>query len=469
MTLQAEIAVLGLGTMGSALARNLLNQGYSVAGYNRTYEKTKKLPVLAKQRWLACETVEELVQCLQKPRKIIVMLPAGATVDNMLNILQSVLEKGDMILDGGNSYFEDTERRSKVMEALGIHYFALGVSGGEEGALKGPSLMPSGNKEAYASVRPYLESIAAQEKGEPCCVYLGGGGAGHYVKMVHNGIEYADMQLLAEVYVLLKQIFGLTNQQISTIFHAWNKTDLHSYLVGISVDILVEQDPQGQGELLDAIVDKASQKGTGGWTSIEALRQGQAATLISGAVHARVISNLEKLRDAYYAAQPEPKSLHTEKLLEEVEWIRETYAVSKRMAYAQGFSLLYDAGKRYGWEYDLSSIAAIFRKGCIIQAALLEEIMLNYTAAPQLEHLLLSSQWHKSVTTSIPALRKAVLAIVQHGVAAPLITATLSYIDQLSSPLLGANFIQAQRDYFGAHTFERKGKKGMEHHEWKKY
>ncbi len=467
--MQSEIAVIGLGTMGNALVRNLLNQGFSVAGYNRSFQKTKDLKVLPNQKWTACQSLKELIANLQRPRKIILMLPAGKVVDEMIDTLLSLLDKGDILLDGGNSYFEDTERRFQLLESTGIYYFGLGVSGGEEGALNGPSLMPSGDSKAYDLIKPYLESIAAKEKGQPCCTYIASGGAGHYVKMVHNGIEYADMQLLAEVYLILKQVMGLENHEIAKVFEAWNKTELRSYLVEISAKIFLEQDPENfEGQLIDAIVDKAGQKGTGSWTAIESLRQGQAVSLIEGAVNSRIVSNLNELRETYKKPIEPTIQVDKSRLLHEVEWIKHAYYLSKRLTYAQGFALMYDAGQHYGWQLDLSAIAAIFRNGCIIQAKLLEEIMLCYAKYPTLEHLFLSKEWQDVVTELLPSLRKLVVMIVQNGIAAPLITATLTHLDQISAPLLGANLIQAQRDFFGAHTFERKNIAGKVHHEWNK-
>ncbi len=468
MDKKSEIAVLGLGTMGNALARNLLSKGFFVAGYNRDFQKAKNLNVLQGQHWAAYESIEALIMALERPRKLLLMLPAGKIIDDMLHSLLPLLDKDDIVLDGGNSYFEDTQRRYSMLKEVGIHYFGLGVSGGEEGALKGPSLMPSGEKEVYKLIKPYLEAIAAKEKGQPCCAYIGAGGAGHYVKMVHNGIEYADMQLLAEVYLILKFLLGLTNSQISQVLQTWNKGELRSYLVEISAKIFLEKDNETDNDLIDMIADKAGQKGTGTWTALEALKQGQAASLIDSAVQARFISNMENMRKTFARPIVIQQTIDTSRLIEEVEWVKEAYYLCKSLAYAQGFALMHNASKDYAWNLNLGEIASIFRKGCIIQAELLEELMKTFANNPKSEHLFLAEQWQKTAHNLLPSLRKCVLALVEKGIAAPLFTSSLTYIDQLSAPLLGANLLQAQRDFFGAHTFERVDKEGMMHYEWNK-
>ncbi len=486
---KSEIAIIGLGTMGAALARNFLSKGFSVAGYNRNHQKVLDLPVLAQQKWQPCASIEVLLDTVQRPRKILLMLPAGQVVEDMLATLLPLLDAGDIVLDGGNSYFEDTQRRCHMLKAAGIHFFGLGVSGGEEGALHGPSLMPGGAQVAYAAIQPYLESIAAKKNEQACCTFIGSDGAGHYVKMVHNGIEYADMQLLAEIYVFLQQGLGLSNADIATVFAAWNQTELRSYLVEISAKILLEPDmhhkenveslswqndaqsaqnvsPRSSQYLLDAIVDKASQKGTGTWTTIEAFRQGQAVSLMDGAVQARIISNLDELRSTYKRNESVTTNVPLATVHQEVECLRKAYVIGKRLAYAQGFALMHDAGIRHGWQLNLGAIAAIFRKGCIIQAALLEDIMQSYTQEPNLMHLLMHEPWKEGIMAYLPSLRQVVLRIVEQGLAAPLLVGSLTYFDQLACPVVGANLIQAQRDFFGAHTFMRKDTAGAVHHAW---
>ena len=362
-------------------------------------------------------------------------------------------------MDGGNSYFEDTNRRHKQMASHGLKYFGVGVSGGEEGALNGPSIMPSGDKDAYASIGKILEDIAAKKDGEPCCTYIGPEGSGHYVKMVHNGIEYADMQLLAETYLILKYTAGYTNSEIADVLEQWNQGDVQSYLVDITVTVLREKDAITEHDLVDVILDVAGNKGTGRWTSIEALRQEFNASLLTAAYQARIMSNQLALRDAYR------KENTNDKKNVDVEKVHQAYKLAKTVAFAQGFNLYRDASNKYNWNLNLKQIAAIFRAGCIIQAKLLQDIMHAYDDGA--DDLLLYPVFKNEVLENMSALREIVVQSIDLPL--PVFTAALTYINQLSSTCLGANIIQGQRDFFGAHTYQRVDREGFEHHQWGSY
>ncbi|MEG1462061.1 MAG: NADP-dependent phosphogluconate dehydrogenase [Anaerorhabdus sp.] len=459
-----DIGVIGLGTMGKNLALNLANKGFKVAGFNRTYVITKEIENEKHDNFKGYEEISEFVDSLEKPAKIIVMVKAGEPVDMVCDQLLDFLIEGDIIIDAGNSYFKDTMRRHDFIESRGIFYFGVGVSGGEKGALLGPSIMPGGDKDAYDLIKPYLETIAAQKNGEPCCTYIGPNGAGHYVKMVHNGIEYADMQLIAESYLLLKEIGHFSNQEMADIFEEWNSTELRSYLVEITAKILREKDELTDLDLVDMIVDKASQKGTGKWTILEAINQDFNVSLIQAAVQARITSNLVE-RDIFSRAflVPNGKEINPKVFKEEV---RKAYTLGKLIAYAQGFSLMYDASIRYDWQLDLGKIASIFRAGCIIQAELLEVIMNVYKNEEVLSNFLVDGSMINQVNTNIQSLRVTNSLAILAGVPIPVLSSAITYLDQLRSKLVGANLIQAQRDFFGAHTFERIDVEGKVHHEW---
>lgn len=448
-----QIAVIGLGVMGKAIAQNMMNHGFQVAGYNRTYAVTKTLE--GKENFTGYEELKDAIESLEKPRKIFMMVPAGPVVDKMIDQLEAFVEPGDIIMDAGNSYFEDDERRAKRLEKLGVYYLAVGVSGGEMGALHGPSIMPSGDKKAYDQVSFILETIAAQKDGEPCCTYIGPKGSGHYVKMVHNGIEYADMQLIVEAYLVMKAS-KMTNQEISDVFESWNQGPLESYLLTITVKILREKDPDTQKDLLDLIVDASSNKGTGKWTSQCALVQDVNVSLIYGAYMARLTSNDEKLRHRF----PEVQAV----IEVDTEQLRQAYFLARIVAYEQGFRLYSDASKRYGWNLNLSKIASIFRAGCIIQANLLEYIRdtfgrLGIDAS-------LFDDFSEMTLSYLPALKNIVSAGLLHDISIPLFTSALTYIIPMQQVALGANLIQAQRDFFGAHTYKRIDKEGVFHHHW---
>jgi len=452
----SNIGVIGLGVMGKNIALNMLNHGYKVSGYNRSFERTKVLIDENIPGFSGFEKLEDFVNSLEKPRRVFLMVPAGQPVDDVLLQLVDLLDEGDIIMDGGNSYFEDTNRRHKQMASYGLKYFGVGVSGGEEGALKGPSIMPSGDKDAYASIGKILEDISAKKDGEPCCTYIGPEGSGHYVKMVHNGIEYADMQLLAETYLILKYTAGYTNNEIADVLEQWNQGDVQSYLVDITVTVLREKDSVTEHDLVDVILDVAGNKGTGRWTSIEALRQEFNASLLTAAYQARIMSNQLALRDAY-----RKENINNKKNVD-IEKVHQAYKLAKTVAFAQGFNLYRDASNKYSWDLNLKQIAAIFRAGCIIQAKLLQDIMHAYDNGA--DDLLLYPVFKNEVLENTPALKEIIVQSIDLPL--PVFTAALTYINQLSSVCLGANIIQGQRDFFGAHTYQRVDREGFEHHQW---
>lgn len=463
-----DMGLIGLGVMGSSLVLNMAEHGFRTACWNYTRDLTEKMLAEHPHENIRCFfELQEFLQSLKRPRRIMLMIMAGEPVDSMLEQLAPLLDTGDIVMDCGNSYFRDTRRRSAVMEQKGIHYFGVGVSGGEKGARFGPSIMPGGNREAYPQIQPVLEAIAARAAGEPCCSYIGPDGAGHYVKMVHNGIEYADMQLIAEAYLLLRYAGGLEHQRISEIFHEWNQGELRSYLIGITADIFMEKDEDG-APLLDRILGSAGQKGTGRWTSIEALRQGVNISMITAACNARIMSN--KLEERQEAAQqmlrPAVSGQDAESFIEAVK--HGLYA-AKIAAYAQGFSLYRSASEQYGWQLDFGRIAAIFRAGCIIQARFLDRITEACTRRPELRNLMLDTFFLQRLNENIPALRQVVCSAVQAGLPVPVFANALEYIDAYSRADTGANLLQAQRDYFGAHTYQRTDRPGIFHHEWQEH
>ena len=467
MEKKMDIGMVGMAVMGSNLALNMADHGFDVACYNYTPDLTEKvLREHPHKHMHGFFNLQEFVDSLQKPRRIMLLIMAGEPVDSMIEQLTPLLEPGDIILDGGNSYFGDTRRRQTKLQQAGIHYFGVGISGGENGARKGPCIMPGGDKEAYEFVRPVYEAVAAKADGQPCCSYIGPDGAGHYVKRVHNGIENADMQLIAEAYLLLKYAGGYSNRQIAEIVHQWNQGELRSFLIGITADIFAEEDEAG-GQLLDKIVDSAGQKGTGRWTSIEALRQGVNISLITAACNARVMSNLLSERQEL-GRIIQPACAETKIDGDFVEMVRQSLYLGKIAAYAQGFALYRSADVHYGWQLDLGQIAAIFRAGCIIQADFLNRITAAFNASPQLDNLLQDTFFAGKVNENLAALRQTVASAVQLGIPVPALACAVEYMDALRGTPLGANLIQAQRDYFGAHTFKRIDKEGSFHHEWQK-
>ena len=467
ITGQMDIGVYGMAVMGSNLALNMADHGFKVAAYNRTGDLTEKVVKDHPHENMApFYALEDFIHALKKPRRVVLMVQAGKPVDMVIDSLLKVMEPGDVIIDGGNSFFKDTIRRTKLVEEHQLHYFGMGVSGGEKGARFGPALMPGGSAALYESIRPILESIAAHVDGEPCCTYIGTDGAGHYVKMVHNGIEYADMQLIAESYLLLKYLGGKTNEELSKIYHEWDGGELKSYLIGITADIFAEQDSAG-GMVVDYLVDSAGQKGTGRWTSIQALEQGVNTAMITSACNARVMSNLLAEREKFAGLIPSPKQ--SPSVGDIVEDVRRSLYTAKIVAYAQGFSLYRAAKEAFGWSLDFGKIASIFRAGCIIQAEFLQRITDAYEREPNLKNLMFDDFFLSSINRNEGSLRRIVRLGVQHGVPVPAFSAAMQYIDAFRSPQLGANLIQAQRDYFGAHTFERTDQAGSFHHTWQEH
>lgn len=461
-----DIGMVGMAVMGSNLALNMADHGYQVACYNYTPDLTEKfVKEHPHENAHPFYDLKAFVASLKKPRKIMMMIMAGAPVDSMIDQLIPLLDKGDIIIDGGNSFFGDTMRRYDTCKAHGLNFFGTGISGGETGARRGPCIMPGGDKAAYASVQPIFEAIAAKAEGAPCCTYIGESGAGHFVKMVHNGIEYADMQLIAESYLLLKYAGGLPNNEIAKIFRTWNKGELKSYLVGITADVLAEHDDLGGGFLVDKIVDSAGQKGTGRWTSIEAMKEGVNTSLITAACNARVMSNQSMLRQKMQQALPAANLAHKsgQAFIDDVE---ASLYTGKIAAYAQGFALYRAASAHYSWQLDYSRIASIFRGGCIIQAAFLEKITEAYEKTPDLENLMEDAFFLQRIQQNLPALRRTVAFGITCGLPIPALANAASYIDTTRSPLLGANLIQGLRDDFGAHTYQRTDREGAFHHDW---
>ncbi|MCA1058210.1 NADP-dependent phosphogluconate dehydrogenase [Rossellomorea aquimaris] len=465
-----EIGVIGLAVMGKNLAWNIESRGYSVSVYNRSREKTDEMMDESKgKNVVPTYTIEEFVNSLERPRKILLMVKAGNPTDATIEQLKPFLEKGDILIDGGNTFFEDTRRRNQELSELGIHFIGTGVSGGEEGALTGPSIMPGGQKEAYDLVAPILKDIAAKVNGDPCTTYIGPDGAGHYVKMVHNGIEYGDMQLIAESYFLMKNVLGLSAEELHEVFADWNKGELDSYLIEITADIFTKKDEETGKPMVDVILDKAGQKGTGKWTSQSALDLGVSLPIITESVFARFISAIkdERVKASKMLKGPDAKAFDGDKEAL-VESIRKALYMSKICSYAQGFAQMRSASDEYNWDLQYGDIAMIFRGGCIIRAQFLQKIKEAYDRESKLANLLLDPYFKEIVESYQYALREVISVAVQNGVPVPGFSAALSYYDSYRTETLPANLIQAQRDYFGAHTYERVDKEGIFHTEWMK-
>ena len=464
---KADIGMVGLAVMGSNLARNMASKGFRVSVYNYTEDLIDAF--MAKNTYeniRAYKKLEDFVDSLEKPRKVFLMIQAGNPVDSMITKLLPLLEEGDIIIDGGNSNFNDTIERAKKVEAEGKCYVGTGVSGGEEGALHGPSLMPGGSKEAWKSVKEIFQAIAAKTKeGEACCDYVGENGAGHFVKMVHNGIEYGDMELICETYQIMKSSMGLSNDEMSKVFEEWNKGELDSYLVEITSEILAHKEEDGH-YTVDTILDTAGQKGTGKWASKTALDEGVALTLISEAVYARCLSAIKDERVKASKVFPKPE---VEKVGEEfIEKLRRALYVSKIISYSQGYALMREAAKTYNWDLNYGGIALMWRGGCIIRSQFLGHIREAYTKDPNLENLLLDDYFADIAKRYIPALREVVAFCALNGIPCSAFSSALSYFDGYTSEVLPANLLQAQRDYFGAHTYRRTDKEGIFHTKWTK-
>ena len=454
---KADIGLIGLAVMGENLVMNMESKGFSVAVYNRTTEKVDKfVEGRAKGRNIVgCHSLEALKDALSKPRKVMLMVKAGQPVDDYIEKLLAVLEPGDVIIDGGNSHFPDTIRRTAYVESKGLLYIGTGVSGGEEGALKGPSMMPGGSKDAWPLVKPIFQSICAKvEDGTPCCDWVGENGAGHFVKMVHNGIEYGDMQLICEAYQLMRDVLGMSAAEMSEVFTDWNNGELDSYLIEITRDILAYKDENGEA-IVDHILDTAGQKGTGKWTAISALDEGVPLTLIGEAVFARCLSAMKEERVAAADVFPHEKIAYSGDKKELIDAIRQALYASKIISYAQGYTLMRAAAKSYGWNLNYGGVALMWRGGCIIRSVFLGKIKEAYDRDETLSNLLLDPYFAETIKACVPAWRKVVAAAVECGVPAPAMSAALTYFDGYTTGRLPANLLQAQRDYFGAHTYER--------------
>ena len=457
MSKLADIGLIGLAVMGENLVLNMESKGFTVAVFNRTTEKVKSF-VEGRGKGkniIGTYSIEEFVRSLARPRKVMLMVKAGKPVDDFIELLLPHLEKGDIIIDGGNSHFPDTDRRTKYVESKGLLYIGTGVSGGEEGALRGPSIMPGGSKEAWPAVKPIFQAIAAKvADGTPCCDWVGENGAGHFVKMVHNGIEYGDMQLICEAYHMMRDLLGMTAQEMHEVFKEWNKGDLDSYLIEITRDILAYKDEDGQ-PLVDKILDAAGQKGTGKWTTMAALDTGIPLTLISEAVFARCLSALkeERVKASKILTGPRPSFKGDRKSF--INDLENALYASKVVSYAQGYTLMQAAAKEYGWNLNYGGIALMWRGGCIIRSAFLEKIKEAFDKEPGLSNLLLSPYFKEKINKAQEGWRRVVAAAAMQGIPVPAFSTALAYYDGYRAERLPANLLQAQRDYFGAHTYER--------------
>jgi 6-phosphogluconate dehydrogenase len=466
-----QFGVIGLAVMGENLALNVERNGFPVAVYNRSREKTDTFMVERAQgkNVKPAYSLEEFVASLDRPRKILIMVKAGAPVDAVIDQLKPLLDEGDILIDGGNSLFTDTARRAQALEAEKFTFIGMGVSGGEEGALNGPSLMPGGTKAAYQYLEPILTKIAAQVDDGPCVTYIGPGGAGHYVKMVHNGIEYGDMQLIAEAYDLLRNVLGLNNDELQRVFAEWNETaELNSYLIEITADIFKKVDPDTGMHLVDVILDAAGQKGTGRWTVADALEVGVAIPTIIAAVNARIMSSYKAERMEAAQVLTGPTAKFEGDRAAYVNKIRDALYCSKMCSYAQGMALLKKASETYGFELDLGECARIWKGGCIIRAGFLNKIKHAFDENPNLANLLMAPEFKQTILDRQEAWRDVIALAAKVGIAVPAFSASLDYFDSYRRDRLPQNLTQAQRDYFGAHTYERTDKGGVFHTEWMK-
>jgi 6-phosphogluconate dehydrogenase len=468
---KSDIGLVGLGVMGQNLVLNIANHGYAVSVFNRTMRVVDEFMADKAQGYeliTGTHSISELVDSLRKPRRVMLMVKAGQAVDAVIEQLLPYLEPGDIILDCGNSYFKDTIRRSKTLEDRGFLYLGVGISGGEEGALKGPSIMPGGSWNAWEHVEKIFTDISAKVgKGEPCSSYLGPDGAGHFVKMVHNGIEYADMQLIAEAYSIMRNLFGMEVEEIQKVFADWSDGELNSYLIEITRDILGKKDKDTGTPMVDVIKDAAGQKGTGKWTSQEALDLGVPAPSLVHAVFARCMSALkdERLLASTMLQGPGQTKL-TKVRAENISHLKAALYASKICAYAEGFALMKTASREYGWDLDSGRIALLWRGGCIIRAQFLERITDAFNRNPDLANLILDPYFKDIIMSSQESWRLVVSSAILHGIPVPAFSSALSYYDSYRAPVLPANLIQAQRDYFGAHTYERVDRAGIYHTEW---
>ncbi len=465
-----ELGIVGLATMGQNLARNFASRGVRIVVYNRTRQRTDEFMSDhgTEGDFRAAGSLDELVGTLAKPRAVLLMVKAGAPVDEAIESLSSLLEPGDLIIDGGNSMFHDTRRRAEAAEKMGIGYLGVGVSGGEEGALRGPSIMPGGTRESYARIEEILLAISAKVDGVPCCTYIGPDGAGHFVKMIHNGIEYADIQLIAESYDFLHDRLGLTPIELAPIFREWNEGPLQSYLIEIAANVLAKQDDGAGPGLIDVIQDKAEQKGTGKWTSQSALDLGVPLTMITEAVFARALSSQkdERVRASEILKGPARAQGHRDKDAKLIDDVRDALYAAKVVAYAQGFEHLQAGSIEYGWNLDMGSLATIWRGGCIIRAQFLDRIRDAYAEHPDLPNLMLAPFFQQALASAQPAWRRVISEAVEGGVPVPAFAASLAYYDGYRRARGPANLIQGLRDYFGSHGYHRIDREGAFHTRW---
>ena len=457
MQATSDIGVIGIAVMGENLILNMESKGFHVSAYNRTVDKVERfVNGRAKGKNIyGATSIEDLIQSLKSPRKVMLMVKAGQPVDDFIELLIPHLDPGDIIIDGGNSHFPDTERRTKYVESKGLYYIGTGVSGGEEGALLGPSIMPGGSPAAWPAVKPIFQSIAAKvADGTPCCDWVGDGGAGHFVKMVHNGIEYGDMQLINETYQIMKDVLGMTADEMHEVFREWNEGELDSYLIEITRDILAFKDEDGQ-PLVDKILDTAGQKGTGKWTGTVALELGVPLTLIAESVFARCLSALKEERVAASKVLHGPTPSFNGDRQAFLNDLRDALYAAKVISYAQGYQMMAAAAKEYGWKLNYGSIALMWREGCIIRSAFLGKIKEAFDKNPELQNLILDEFFREKIQAAQGGWRNVIASAIANGIPVPCLSAGLIYYDGYRSERLPANLLQAQRDYFGAHTYER--------------
>ncbi len=464
---KANFGVIGLGVMGRMLALNMERNGFKVAGYDLDEAKVSVFSKDALDKQLiACDSLDSFLSVLELPRRILMMVPAGKPVDDAIAALKSALAKGDLLIDGGNTHFQDTERRSKELEESGIIYIGTGVSGGEQGALWGPAIMPGGQPQAWQLVKPIFEAISAKAFGEPCVAYMGPRGAGHYVKMVHNGIEYGDMQLIAEAYDILHRGVGLSNEQLGQIFSDWNKGELESYLIEITADIFTKMDVETGKNVVDLILDEAQQKGTGKWASQNSLDLGAPIPTINAAVESRIISAYKEEREKASKILTGPQTRIPGEAQIIVQTVRDALYAAKICSYAQGFGLMRLASREYAYDLNFAEIARIWRGGCIIRARFLNDIRAAFQRNPDLPNLMIDVEFAAAMNSRQAALRKLVSLAAESGIPALAFSSALAYYDAYRSDRLPANLTQAQRDYFGAHTYRRIDREGVFHTEW---
>jgi 6-phosphogluconate dehydrogenase len=463
-----QLGMVGLGVMGKNLGLNAASKGFTVAGFDADRDKSQQVATETAGKLLVANSIQEFVDALEQPRRIWMMVPAGKIVDSVIQELKPHLTRDDILIDGGNSYYKDTERRARELDAAGLRFFGMGVSGGEEGALHGPSLMPGGHEESYRHLEALLTKVAARTSDGPCCTYLGPGGAGHYVKMVHNGIEYGIMQTICEAYDIFRNVLGLSGPEIRDVFADWNRGNLNSFLLEISIVVLGKIDPETQQPLVDLVLDTAGQKGTGKWTAQDAMDLGVAVPTLTSAVVARILSGAkqERLAAAEILQGPARKFARSKQRF--VNKMRRAYALTVIACYAQGFEQLRVASQEYKYNLKFDEVARIWKGGCIIRAKLLNPIRAAFQAQPDLTNLMLAPYFSKLINTTADSLREVVRTANHLGTPCPAFSNTLAYIDSYRQKRLPANLLQAQRDYFGAHTYRRIDKEGVFHTEWDK-